>query len=161
MRSSSHEAARVALKAIHGGNHENREGLPDELKNTDIGNGWRFSRQHGERFRYCREMNQYLAYDGKRWQPDQSAAEAAAKDTVRDMAAVASRDPGKPENKAPYKRGGKKGGKASKGGTKKAASKKGGSKKAASKKGGSKKGGSKKSSSKKGGSKKGSSKKGR
>lgn len=98
--SSASEAARAALKAINGGNHDNREGLPDELKNTDIGNGWRFSRQHGERFRYCREMSQYLAYDGKRWQPDQSAAESAAKDTVRDMAAAASRDPGKPENKA-------------------------------------------------------------
>ena len=56
---------------------------------------------------------------------------------------------GKPENKAPYKRGGKKGGKASKGGAKK-----GGSKKGASKKGGAKKGGSKKGGSKKGGSKK-------
>ncbi len=100
MRSSSREAARSALKAIQGGNPDNREGLPDELKNTDIGNGWRFSRQHREAFRYCREMNQYLAYDGKRWQPDQSAAEAAAKDTVRDMAASASGDPGKPENKA-------------------------------------------------------------
>jgi putative DNA primase/helicase len=100
VRSSSHEAARAALKAIHGGNHDNREGLPDELKNTDIGNGWRFSRQHGEKFRYCREMNQYLAYDGKRWQPDPSTAEASAKDTVRDMAVAASKDPGKPENKA-------------------------------------------------------------
>ncbi len=100
MKSSSRDAARAALTAIHGGNHDNRGGLPDELKNTDIGNGWRFSQQQGERFRYCREMNQYLAYDGKRWQPDQSAAEAAAKDTVRDMAAVASRDPGRPENKA-------------------------------------------------------------
>lgn len=97
---SNREAARAALKAIRGGNHDNREGLPDELKNTDIGNGWRFSRQHGEKFRYCREMNQYLAYDGGRWQPDQSAAESAAKDTVRYMAAEASRDPGKPENKA-------------------------------------------------------------
>ncbi len=97
---SSHEVARATLKAIYGGNYDNREGLPDELKNTDIGNGWRFSRQHGSRFRYCREMNQYLAYDGKRWQSDQSAAESAAKDTVRDMAAAASKDPGKPENKA-------------------------------------------------------------
>ena len=56
---------------------------------------------------------------------------------------------GKPENKAPYKRGGKKGGKASKG-----SSKKGGAKKVASKKGGAKKGGSKKDGSKKGSSKK-------
>jgi hypothetical protein len=62
---------------------------------------------------------------------------------------------GEPENKGPYKRGGKKGGKASKGGAKKASSKKGGSKKA-----GSRKGSSKKASSKKGGSRKGSSKKG-
>jgi putative DNA primase/helicase len=100
VKSSSHEAARAALKAIHGGNHDNRQSLPDELINTDIGNGWRFSRQHGATFRYCREMNQYLAYDSKRWQPDQSAAEAAAKDTVRDMAAAASGDPGRPENKA-------------------------------------------------------------
>ncbi|HKG11692.1 MAG TPA: hypothetical protein VKB12_00070 [Pyrinomonadaceae bacterium] len=62
---------------------------------------------------------------------------------------------GKPENKAPYKRGGKKGGKASK----KGASKKGGGKKAGSKKGGSKKSSAKKGGSKKGGSKKGGSKK--
>jgi hypothetical protein len=55
---------------------------------------------------------------------------------------------GKPENKAPYKRGGKKGGKTSKGGAKKSASKKGGSKKAASKKSGSQKGASKKGGSK-------------
>ncbi len=56
---------------------------------------------------------------------------------------------GKPENKAPYKRGGKKGGKASKGGAKKGAgkkgaAKKGGAKKSAAKKGASKKGGAKK-----------------
>ena len=51
---------------------------------------------------------------------------------------------GKPESKAPYKRGGKKGGKASKGGAKKGASKKGGAKKSGSKKGASKKGGAKK-----------------
>ena len=56
---------------------------------------------------------------------------------------------GKPENKAPYKKGGKKGGKASKGGAKKSASKKGGAKKSASKKGGTKKGSSKKGGSKK------------
>ena len=56
---------------------------------------------------------------------------------------------GKPENKAPYKRGGKKGGKASKG-----AAKKGSAKKSASKKGGARKGGSKKSGAKKGGAKK-------
>jgi len=62
---------------------------------------------------------------------------------------------GKPENKAPYKRGSKKGGKASK----KGSSKKVGTKKAASKKGGSKKGSSKKGGSKKGGAKKGGSKK--
>ena len=66
---------------------------------------------------------------------------------------------GKPENKAPYRKGGKKGGKASKKGSKKATSKKAGSKKSGSKKGSSKKGGSKKASSKKGGSKKGGSKK--
>src|ERR687895_1976975 len=42
---------------------------------------------------------------------------------------------GQKENKAPYKKGGKKGGKASKGGAKKGASKKSGSKKGGSKKG--------------------------
>jgi plasmid stabilization system protein ParE len=48
---------------------------------------------------------------------------------------------GKETNKAPMKKGGKKGGKASKGGgSKKGSSKKGGSKKGSSKKGGSRKG---------------------
>ena len=61
---------------------------------------------------------------------------------------------GKPENKAPYRKGGKKGGKASKGAAKKAASKKGGGKKAASKKAASKKGAGKRGASKKGGSRK-------
>ena len=51
---------------------------------------------------------------------------------------------GQKENKEPYRKGGKKGGKASKGGAKKGASKKGGAKKGAGKKGGAKKGGSKK-----------------
>jgi plasmid stabilization system protein ParE len=51
---------------------------------------------------------------------------------------------GQKENKAPYKKGGKKGGKASKGGAKKGTSKKGAGKKGASKKGAGKKGGSKK-----------------
>ncbi len=51
---------------------------------------------------------------------------------------------GKTTNKAPFKKGGKKGGKASKGGSKKGASKKGGAKKGGSKKGASKKGSSKK-----------------
>ncbi|HEX8145647.1 MAG TPA: hypothetical protein VF591_00475 [Pyrinomonadaceae bacterium] len=55
---------------------------------------------------------------------------------------------GRQENKAPYKKGGQKGGKASKGGAKKGAAKKGGSKKGGSKKGGAKKGGSKKGGSK-------------
>lgn len=100
MRNSSHEAARAALKAVRGGNYDNREGLPDELKNTDIGNGWRFAQRYGKRFRYCREMNQYLAYEGKRWQPNQSAAEAAAKGTVRDMAEIAAKDPSQSDNKA-------------------------------------------------------------
>ena len=62
---------------------------------------------------------------------------------------------GKPENKAPYERGGKKGGKASKGGAKKGAGKKGASKKGGAKKGAGKKGGAKKGASKKGGSKRG------
>jgi len=61
---------------------------------------------------------------------------------------------GKPENKAPYRKGGKKGGKASKGAAKKAASKKGGGKKAVSKKAASKKGAGKRGASKKGGSRK-------
>ena len=56
---------------------------------------------------------------------------------------------GKPENKEPYRKGGKKGGKASKGG-----SKKGGAKKGAAKKAGAKKAGAKKSAAKKGGAKK-------
>jgi plasmid stabilization system protein ParE len=51
---------------------------------------------------------------------------------------------GKKENKAPARKGGKKGGKASKGGAKKSGSKKGGAKKGGSKKAGSKKGSSKK-----------------
>jgi hypothetical protein len=67
---------------------------------------------------------------------------------------------GQKENKAPAKRGGKKGGQASKGGAKKAASKKGGSKKGGSKKAAGEKGGSKKGAGKKGGAKKGGSKKG-
>lgn len=78
----------------------NSDALPEELQNTDIGNGWRFARRHGERFRYCREMNQYLVYDGQRWEADQSAAEAAAKGTVRVMAESAAKDPGRAENKA-------------------------------------------------------------
>ncbi len=57
---------------------------------------------------------------------------------------------GKKTNKAPMKKGGEKGGKASKGGSKKGSSKKGGSKKGSSKKGGSKKGSSKKGGSRKG-----------
>ena len=61
---------------------------------------------------------------------------------------------GKPENKAPYKRGGRKGGKASKGAAKKGVSKKGAAKKSAAKKSASKKGASKKGVSKKGGAKK-------
>ena len=61
---------------------------------------------------------------------------------------------GKPENKAPYRKGGKKGGKASKGGAKKAAGKKAASKKGGSKKAAGKKAASKKAASKKGGSKK-------
>ena len=61
---------------------------------------------------------------------------------------------GKPENKAPYRRGGRKGGKAAKGGAKKAAGKKGAAKKGAAKKGASKKGAAKKGASKKGAAKK-------
>jgi hypothetical protein len=60
---------------------------------------------------------------------------------------------GKPENKAPYKKGGKKGGKASQNGSKQSAAGKGGAKKGASKKGASKKVGAKKGGSKQGGSK--------
>jgi putative DNA primase/helicase len=98
------EAAWEAYRAYYDGQEppeQNGSGEPpEELKNTDIGNGWRFSRRHGKRFRYCREMNQYLVYDGKRWQSNQSAAEAAAKDVVRDMAETAAKDPTRPENKS-------------------------------------------------------------
>ena len=56
---------------------------------------------------------------------------------------------GKPVNKAPFRKGGKKAAASKKGSSKKGASKKGAAKKGASKKGGSKKGSSKKGGSKK------------
>ena len=41
---------------------------PTEL--TDVGNGERFTEQHGDRVRYSFDWNKWFWYDGRRWVPD-------------------------------------------------------------------------------------------
>lgn len=55
------------------------------LEDTDIRNAERFAEQHGDRFRWTPERG-WLAWDGKRWRPDESGAIIkAAKDTARSV----------------------------------------------------------------------------
>jgi putative DNA primase/helicase len=58
---------------------------------TDIGNGERFARRHGQNFRYCGAWRQWLVWTANRWVVDESGrASAAAKDTAVSIYAEAS-----------------------------------------------------------------------
>jgi putative DNA primase/helicase len=58
---------------------------------TDIGNGERFASRHGRDFRYCSTWGKWLAWDGKRWTPDDTTrASAAAKQTAVSIYAEAA-----------------------------------------------------------------------
>jgi len=49
---------------------------------TDVENGRRFVREHGEVVRYVSTWNQWLIWDRHRWKPDEAyAVEALAKRT--------------------------------------------------------------------------------
>jgi putative DNA primase/helicase len=55
----------------------------DEFYLTDVGNAKRLIKQHGRDLRYCYPFNKFLAWDGRRWQLDDTGeAERRAKDTI-------------------------------------------------------------------------------
>jgi P4 family phage/plasmid primase-like protien len=55
----------------------------DEFYLTDVGNAKRLVKQHGASLRYCYPFNKFLAWDGRRWQLDDTGeAERRAKDTI-------------------------------------------------------------------------------
>ncbi len=66
-------------------------------RRTDLGNAERLVDLHGQNLRYCHDWKQWLAWDGRRWKVDATAAvERCAKDTVRriytEAAAVTGED---------------------------------------------------------------------
>jgi putative DNA primase/helicase len=59
---------------------------PEEIRCTDMGNGYRFARQHGEQARYCETAGKWFAWDDKRWIEDNSGeAVRLAKATVKSI----------------------------------------------------------------------------
>jgi P4 family phage/plasmid primase-like protien len=67
----------------------------EQPKFTEEGNAVRFARQHGERARFCRELDAWLVFKGTHWAVDSIAVMALAKETVRSIYAEAeeSEDP--------------------------------------------------------------------
>lgn len=58
-------------------------GAAAEIALTDLGNGQRFARDHGDVARYCYPWSKWLIWDGKRWKADDvGRAMALAKETV-------------------------------------------------------------------------------
>jgi putative DNA primase/helicase len=55
----------------------------EEFYLTDVGNAKRLVKQHGAALRYCYPFSNWLSWDGKRWQLDDTGeAERRAKDTI-------------------------------------------------------------------------------
>jgi putative DNA primase/helicase len=55
----------------------------EEFYLTDVGNAKRLVKQHGTSLRYCYPFSNWLSWDGKRWQLDDTGeAERRAKDTI-------------------------------------------------------------------------------
>lgn len=53
---------------------------------TDLGNAKRFVDRHGQNIRYCAAWDQWLIWDGKRWEPDEvKKIELLAADTVESI----------------------------------------------------------------------------
>ena len=66
-----------------GQGQQNGEALKVRL--TDLGNAWRFARQHGQNFRFTAGRG-WLAWDGKRWTRDTiGSVQRAAKQTVTSL----------------------------------------------------------------------------
>lgn len=63
----------------------------DPPRLTDVGNGRRLARRHGDDLRYCSAWRQWLTWDGRRWATDETGAvERLAKGVVREMYAEAA-----------------------------------------------------------------------
>jgi len=69
------------------------DGVHDGHPCTEIGNGQRFASQNRGRAVFVPEWAKWLAFDGRRWAPDEGGVRTAAlaKDTAREIAAEASR----------------------------------------------------------------------
>lgn len=67
---------------------------PEPFFLTDMGNGERLVRQHGQDLRYCKRWSQWLAWDQRRWAADDTdAVTRLAKETVTAMYAEVARIP--------------------------------------------------------------------
>lgn len=65
--------------------------IPESFHATDLGNAKRLVARHGEDLRYCQERDCWYAFDGQRWNVDQSGEiPRRAKDTVVSMYAEAA-----------------------------------------------------------------------
>lgn len=63
---------------------EDEDEAPAGLHCTDMGNGQRLVRRHGDDLRYCDRWKSWLVWDGRRFARDETGAvERRAKDTVR------------------------------------------------------------------------------
>jgi putative DNA primase/helicase len=64
---------------------------------TDVGNAARFIRDHGDDVRHCHPWGRWLAWDGKRWQHDQSGdVVRRAKKTVQKLLSDAAKEAADP-----------------------------------------------------------------
>ena len=73
----------------------------DELGCTDMGNGYRFARQHGKGARFCASASKWFLFDGRRWAMDETgAAFRCAKQTVKSIYAAAAHTPDETRRKA-------------------------------------------------------------
>jgi len=88
----------VVYELMYGTNNgRRRDGAPNP---TDLGNGQRFTRDHGQRVRYCQDYGGFLVFDGKRWQRDRRReTETLAKETTRGIYGEAERAQDEDERK--------------------------------------------------------------
>lgn len=58
--------------------------IPATVRETDVGNGLRLVKHHGERVRYVPTFKRWVVWNGERWEPDEGGLIVElAKDTVR------------------------------------------------------------------------------
>ncbi|NNM84960.1 MAG: hypothetical protein HKL96_04270 [Phycisphaerales bacterium] len=88
---------RDAPKPQHKTRKENASKVEADIQLTDVGNGIRFAKRHGQKIRMVAGIGWHV-WDGRRWQFDDTGAiERLAKETCRALLAEALAAPGMPD----------------------------------------------------------------